>query len=111
MPDEHEALLRKPLGLALTQDGFLYVGETAHGRIAQISPSHQLRALNAIGDGATVRFKRPAGIALDRDGALYVSDAVNYLVRKVTPQAAMQNGPATTRVGADAAMPRRPAAI
>ena len=92
--DPDDPLLRRPLALAVTGDGYLYVGDMSRGRILQVAPGGALGALTGIGvdirigDAESVRFARPAGIAIDREGVLYVSDSLNRVVRKVAPRAA-----------------------
>ena len=92
LPDADDPWLRRPLALAVTRDGFLYVGDMSRGRILQVTPAGALGGLTGIGididigDAKAVRFARPAGIAIARDGTLYVSDALNRLVRKVAPR-------------------------
>ncbi|WP_426211833.1 NHL repeat-containing protein [Massilia sp. TWP1-3-3] len=92
VPDVDDPLLRRPLALAVTGDGFVYVGDMSRGRILQVAPGGQLVGLTgigidiAIGDAKSVRFARPAGMAIDREGALYVSDALNGVLRKVAPR-------------------------
>lgn len=87
--DAGQPLMRRPVSLALTHDGVLYVGDMARGRILQVSPAGQLRGLTGIGidfhpgDESAARFARPAGIALGPDGSLYVADALRRAVRKV----------------------------
>ena len=84
--------LRKPVGLAITHDGFLYVTELDRARIVQVSPegtAHVVAGGNpgfSNGDSKTARFNQTSGIALDRAGNLYVADSANYLVRKVSPE-------------------------
>ena len=83
-------LLKGPVGLAATWDGFLYA-TTARGRIVQISPTGEVRALTGPGAGdgnAALRLTGPTGLAIDRAGALYVADATAYAVRKLTPRRA-----------------------
>jgi sugar lactone lactonase YvrE len=83
--------LSGPMGLAQTQDGFLYVTEHRRGRIVQILPDGTARVLAGSlrgfrgGDGSSARFDGPTGIAVDQSGALYVADAANYLIRKLAP--------------------------
>jgi sugar lactone lactonase YvrE len=76
------ALLRRPVALALTHDGYLYIGG-AGGRIVQRTPDGHYRALadadrppqaSYASDGS-VRLYAPRGIAVRRDGALVVSDS------------------------------------
>jgi len=87
--DAEQPLMRRPGSLALTHDGFLYVGDLARGRILQVSPEGQLRGLTGIGidfhagDERAARFARPSGIALGPDGSLYVADALKRALRKV----------------------------
>ena len=87
--DAEQPLMRRPGSLALTHDGFLYVGDLARGRILQVSPDGQLRGLTGIGidfhagDERAARFARPSGIALGPDGSLYVADALKRALRKV----------------------------
>jgi sugar lactone lactonase YvrE len=87
--------LSRPVGLALTHDGFLYVSQLDRGRVVQIAPDLRVRALAGLGSGfadgaglTEARFNQPAGLALARDGSLYVADSANYLVRRVEPAAA-----------------------
>lgn len=114
-PQADDALLRRPLSLALTHDGFLYVGDMARGRILQLSPTGQLGGLTGIGidikigDAQATRFARPAGIALASDGSLYVTDAVQRVLRKVAPRGAevvpVVPAPATATATATAPAP------
>lgn len=89
-PDDRDAVLRAPIGLAATPDGYLYIATFRRGRILEMSPQGQLRILTGqdafAPDNRAVRFARPAGLALDRKGALYVADAARYAIRKLTPQ-------------------------
>ncbi|MDT7689099.1 MAG: hypothetical protein QOE46_1858 [Acidobacteriota bacterium] len=84
--------LSKPLGLALTSDGFLYVTELDRGRVVQVAPDGTARHLAGLGpgfadgDGRTeARFNQPAGIALAPDGSLLIADGANYLLRRLSP--------------------------
>lgn len=90
--DDRDGLLKAPVGLALSWDGFLYISSYRRGRIVQMSPSRALRVL--VGRGATesgndrLELASPAGLALDRSGALYVAEASRYAVRKLTRRSA-----------------------
>lgn len=89
VPEDKEAKLKRPIGLALTHDDFLYVGESSGGRIFQISPDGETRGLTGIdidisaGDDVSLRLQRPVGLALDKAGSLIVSDASNFALRKI----------------------------
>ena len=86
--------LERPVSLAATNDGFVYVGDLARGRIWQIDPAGAVHGLTgigidiSIGDADTPRLARPTGLALDRDGSLYVADSVGRVVRKLSARRA-----------------------
>ena len=79
--DERRPLLRRPVALALTYDGYLYASG-AGGRILQFDPSGQYHALPdadrpagaSFASDGNVRLYAPRGIAVKRDGALVVTD-------------------------------------
>lgn len=88
-PQDPHTVLKKPVGLARTHDGFLYASEGSRGRIVQIAPDGTLRALpNARAAQTTaLEFFRPAGIALGQDGAVYVADQAHHSVHQLTVKA------------------------
>jgi hypothetical protein len=89
------------MSIVSTHDGFLYVAEAAQGRILQMSPEGEWRAvLNGATPGipdAPVRFNGPAGIAMDKRGAVYVADAAAYAIYKLAPRGAATEAPAIVR--------------
>lgn len=93
---EDASAVRRPLSLAVTRDGMLYVGEMARGRVLQLSRAGQWHVLT----GATQdqRLARPAGLAIDAKGVLHVADAGSYRVHRISPLAASAV-PAPTPVG------------
>jgi sugar lactone lactonase YvrE len=92
LPEDRDAKMKRPIGLAITHDDFLYVGETSSGRIFQISPDGDMRGLTGIdidiatGDDVSLRLQRPVGLALDKAGSVIVSDASNFALRKIRPK-------------------------
>ncbi|MFC3551680.1 NHL repeat-containing protein [Lysobacter cavernae] len=76
--------MRRPISLALTRDGFLYVGEMASGRVLQLSRGGAWHVLTGNTQGE--RMARPAGLALDADGMLHVADAGSYRVYRTAPR-------------------------
>lgn len=99
MPEDREALLKRPIGLAITHDDFLYVSEMSGGRIFQVSPGGELRGLTGIdidiatGDDVSLRLQRPVGITLDKAGSLLVTDAANFSLRKVRAKLVNETAP------------------
>lgn len=92
LTDDRDGLIKAPVGLAQSWDGYLYIASYRRGRIVQMSPSRELRVLAGRGaaepGNETLRLSSPAGLALDRTGALYVADASRYAVRKLSPRSA-----------------------
>lgn len=80
-PQDREALLRRPAGLAITHDDYIYVGELSHGRILQIAPTGESRGVTGVdidiipGDDTSPRLRSPMAIAVNPDGNLLVSDS------------------------------------
>ena len=86
--EESPGDLRKPVALALTHDGFLYVTEFDRARVVQIAPDGAARVIAGgnpgFADGLeAARLNHPAGMAISKEGDLYVADSANYLVRRL----------------------------
>lgn len=73
--------LHRPMSLALTHDGLLYVGEMSRGRVIQLSRDGRPHVLT----GATQaqRLSRPAGLVIDAKGALLVADAGSRRLHRI----------------------------
>jgi glucose/arabinose dehydrogenase len=113
--------LSKPVGLAVTHDGFLYVTELDRGRVVQVAPDGAARRIAGLGSGFAdgdgrdaARFNQPAGLALAPDGSLLVADGADYLLRRVTPaeradaKGATQAAPNIPTTNAGEVFPRIP---
>jgi sugar lactone lactonase YvrE len=71
----------KPTGLAVDQDGNLYVCDTLNNRIEVFDADGVfIRAYGKNGD-APPNFARPKGIAIDSDGHIWVADGVQDKVQ------------------------------
>jgi len=104
-PEINPGDLAKPLGLALTHDGFLYVTELDRARVVQVAPDGAAHVVAGGGPGyadglEAARFNQLTGVAVDHRGDLYVADSGNYLVRKLSQanasKAALQPAPAAS---------------
>jgi len=86
-----EATLNGPSGLAIGQDGALYIADTFNGRIRRIDPETGLIS-TVVGDGGEYRYQghpnefstslsRPYGIAVGREGNILITDSDSHLIR------------------------------
>jgi len=90
--DDEHILLRRPVALAVTHDGWLYAGG-AGGRIVQRDPAGNWHALadadrppeTSYASDGSVRLYAPRGIAVRRDGALAVADGLALRVFALAP--------------------------
>ena len=97
-----DARLCFPLGIAMDQDGHLYVTCQGTSTIRKITPQAEVSTLaglsgktgSADGVGSSARFLCPNGIAVDADFNVYVADQNNSTIRKIMPK-----GTVTTLAG------------
>ncbi|PWU06152.1 MAG: hypothetical protein C5B51_12970 [Terriglobia bacterium] len=89
-----EALLRAPRGVAVDDDGNIYISDTGNNRIRQVTRDGLIRTI-AGGEGASVPLSAPGGLARDGSGTLYVADTGNNVVRRLIPEQ-VQDPPAVT---------------
>jgi DNA-binding beta-propeller fold protein YncE len=87
-----ESALAGPSGLALDQEGNLYIADTFNGRIRMIDRNTGFLSTVA-GDGAEFRYEpgfneqsqalaRPYGIAITPQGHVLITDSDHHLIRK-----------------------------
>ncbi|PPU06487.1 NHL repeat-containing protein [Xanthomonas arboricola] len=100
-PADLSPLLHRPMTLALTHDGVLYVGD-ASGRVLQVTRAGHVVTMS--GEDVMQRMSRPAGIAVDAQGAVCVSDAGSARVHRLVPATAA-NANAAPVVGPAATQP------
>lgn len=75
----------RPTGVAVDQDGNVYVSDTFNDRIEVFDAEGKfIRTFGKAGDGPGY-FARPKGIAIDSDGHVWVADAVQDRVQVFTP--------------------------
>ncbi|TDF95873.1 stalk domain-containing protein [Paenibacillus piri] len=101
-----DAAFNHPSDAAVAADGTIYVADTLNHLIRSISPSGEVKTLNALSgrlievtpgqvaqagdyaDGplANAKFNEPTGLAIDSKGNLYVSDTGNQRIRYIDLQ-------------------------
>jgi len=79
-----------PSGIAVDEEGNLYVADSGNNRIRKVTSEGEVSTLAgstegyANGLGENAQFSWPRGIAVDADGNLFVADQSNHLIRKIS---------------------------
>ncbi|MFE7117923.1 NHL repeat-containing protein [Streptomyces sp. NPDC057654] len=85
--------LNLPIGLAVDQQGNLYIADRANHRIRKVTPDGVITTLAGNGQAGYVsdggpavatRINEPIDVAVDDAGNVYIADAGNHRIRKVT---------------------------
>jgi sugar lactone lactonase YvrE len=83
---------RRPAGVAIGQDGSIYVADTLNNTIRKVTtPGGVVTTFagfldhtgNTDGTGTNALFMEPCGVAVGPDGNIYVADTDNNLIRKI----------------------------
>jgi sugar lactone lactonase YvrE len=75
-----------PYGVALDQQGRLYVTDPDHAHLLQYSPSHHLlHVWGSLGHGPG-QFVAPEGVAVDHHNTIYVNDSGNSRIVRLSAQ-------------------------
>ncbi len=78
-----DAQFNQPRGVAVDNNGIVYVADTANRRIRKITISTK-KVTTFVGDGNIEKFYRPNGIVTNDLGNIYVADTRNNRIRKIT---------------------------
>jgi len=87
-----DARFNGPVGLALDNEGNLFVADSNNHTIRRISPDGTastwagVPGVDGCVDGAaqSAKFSKPAELAIDRRNNLFVADSFNHVIRKIT---------------------------
>jgi len=81
-----------PVGLALDNQGNLFVSDSNNHTIRKIAPGGMVATWAGVpevdgcvdGDRLTARFSKPAELAFDKQGDLFVADSFNHVIRRIS---------------------------
>ena len=77
-----QGLFIKPAGLAVDQDGNLYVADSGNNRVQKFDRDGRFLAQVGGPGAGNGQFNEPWGLALDAQGDLYVADTWNHRIQK-----------------------------
>ena len=90
--EEEEVGLGRPLALAATGDGHVYVAELSPGRVLQLTRTGHVRLVS--GEDPAQWFARPTALWLEADGSLLLADAAGHRLHRLQPRTdGLPNGP------------------
>ena len=85
-----DAEFDSPAGVAIDDDGNVYIADTGNHSIRKIASDGSCSLLAGTGiagfqngDGSVAQFDSPEGIAVDASGNVYVADTQNHRIRKI----------------------------
>ena len=78
--------LNSPRGLALAQDGTLYIADTGNGRIVAVRPTGHATVLTSEESCEEVCLVAPHGVAVAPDGSVWIADPVAHRVFRLDPE-------------------------
>jgi len=103
-----QAQINRPLGLALTADGTLYLGDADNHRIRRITSDGVISTVagtgqsGSAGDGGLATqatLMEPHALALGADGTLYVADNDAHVIRRISPSGRIERFIGTGKAG------------
>lgn len=88
-----QAMFKVPFGLAVDENGVVYVADRDNHAIRKVLPSGEVSTLagsgasgNLDGQGTAASFEHPFGLAFEKSGAMVVTQRLNGLIRRISPE-------------------------
>ncbi len=85
------ALLSGPAGVAVTDDGDIFIADTGNNRMRLVTSDGVIQTIA----GGGTPLNAPGGLALDGSGNIYFAETGSNLVRRLTPGVAQAAAPIT----------------
>lgn len=77
--------MNEPRGIALDDDGTLYIADSRNSRILAVSPAGALRVLTDSTLCTSVCLARPRGVAVAPDGSIWIADELAHRLFRLEP--------------------------
>jgi DNA-binding beta-propeller fold protein YncE len=77
-------VLVKPYGIAVSNDGRVFVSDTAARRVFSFNP--ETKTVTFVGEGGPAKLTKPIGVAVDEKGRVFVADATLNRVFAYSPE-------------------------
>ena len=99
------ALLHRPSGLVLDEEGNLYIADRNHHRIRKVNAEGIITTIAGMADegfsgdegpATSAQLDRPSGVAVDEGGYVFIADTGNNRIRQIDP-----DGVITTLAGGE----------
>ena len=99
------ALLHRPTGVALDNEGSLYIADRNHHRIRKVNAAGIITTIAGVADegfsgdegpAASAQLDGPSGVAVDEGGYVFIADTGNNRIRQIDP-----DGVITTLAGGE----------
>ena len=99
------ALLNRPSGVALDEEGNLYIADRNHNRIRKVNAEGVITTIAGMADegfsgdegpAASAQLYGPSGVAVDEGGYVFIADTGNNRIRQIDP-----DGVITTLAGSE----------
>lgn len=82
--------LALPMGLAIGDDGTLYIADSGNARVLAVTPAGRVRLVIGADDCVQDCLVAPAAVDVEADGTLWIADAGAHRIFRLRPGAALE---------------------